>query len=141
MATAPFITDADAATIECDILNGVSPGMTLRTRVWEVPGFDGYGAQTLGLGGGRFELVATKFGQETAVETWLTSMEAIAGTVVSITRRDYDDGGDNTDANMLIESVEKFGKRRVATVVGPASSSAFDTVASVRLRGVRDKVP
>lgn len=141
MPTEPYILNADATFVECDILNGPRPGMTLRMNVWEVPGFDGYGAQTLGMGGGRFELLCTKFEEEAEVETWITSMEALAGTVVSIVAPQHDGVGTNTDANMMIQSAELREKKKVATVVGPPGASGFDTVAVVSLRGVRDKVP
>ncbi len=141
MPDAPYITNADDTDIEFDTINGVRPGMTQRMETWAVPGFSGRGAQTLGLGGGRFAIECVKYEEETEIETWIAAMEATQGTVVSITQAQFDGTGVNTDDNMLIETVELLAKNKARTVAGPASPAAFDTVAVMRVSGTRDKVP
>jgi hypothetical protein len=92
-----------AATIggvSCTFLKGAKASLKTRVAVWEVPGLDGYGVMTLGKGSAGFAYTAWKIGTDSDVETWVASLEALQGTIVSAT-----DDWNQTRTNLLVESV------------------------------------
>ena len=68
----------------CDLLKGELPTLKPEVRTWRVPGIDGYGAHLLGDGDGEFSLLAVLFDSAGNVATWLSTLEAMQGTVVTI---------------------------------------------------------
>lgn len=75
---------ASIGAVGCDYVKGDSPGLKMRSRVWNVPGLHGYGLQLLGLGDAPFEFAAVQFGSGATLETWADSIDALQGTIVTI---------------------------------------------------------
>jgi hypothetical protein len=85
-----------------EIMRGHPAPQKLRTEVWQVPGIDGYGVQTLGMGDSEFPLTTiTYVADNAAAEALITACAALQGTLVSIT----DDCG-NTFTNILVKEFD-----------------------------------
>lgn len=85
--------------IACDFVKGTAAlSLRERTEVWQVHGIDGYGALRIGGGNAEFRFSAVKYGTETAVAAWITSLEALQGTIISV----IDDRGRNHTSLLLI---------------------------------------
>jgi len=84
----------------CDFVKGWASGQKQRITTWVTPGVNGTAAQKLGTETGRFSFVGIKFGTESAIQTWKTTIEAMKGTTISIV-----DDRARTFANCFVESV------------------------------------
>jgi len=91
---------ASVGGIDCDFVRGTVPGLKTVGEVWHPPGRDGFGAQDLGDGDGRFAVTAVKASDSDTVEAWIDSLEALAWTVVTVV-----DDHEVTTASCLVESV------------------------------------
>lgn len=97
---------ASIGSVTTDILRGNSPAALLeQVATWETPGIDGVGALSIGKNGGNFAYTAIRYGSTAAAETFLSDLENLQGTVVSIT----DDFGE-IYGSLLILSVVRTGK-------------------------------
>lgn len=94
----------------CTFLKGEAPSQKMRTRIWQIPGIHGYGAQLLGLGDSQFEFTAVLLSTAAGVATWVGLIEAMQGTIVSV----ITDWG-NTYSNCLITEISQ---PQVTTAVG-----------------------
>lgn len=108
--------------ISCDILRGNPALLSERTEVWHRPGTDGLGVQTMGLGLSQGEFIAVKYGTESAIETWIRDVEALTGTIVSITN-DWS----RTYANMLVLGVRASAKQPGIVGDGPRAELRIST--------------
>jgi hypothetical protein len=77
-----------------------------RSAQWHVPGLDGYGIAVLGKGEGEFAVVAVLYSTNAGVNLWADSLQALQGTLVSIT----DDHGD-TYTGCFLKRVGNVRKR------------------------------
>ena len=85
-----------------DIMRGRPQGVKSRLDVWDVPGLDGFGLQTLGLGDSAFELSTVAYvADSSAADDLIYNCEALQGTVTTI----VDDWG-VTWANAAIRKVD-----------------------------------
>lgn len=91
---------ASIGSVGCTFVKGHLPAKKLRVEVWEVPGIDGYGAQTTGYGSSQFEIVAVLYSTIFGASAWADQIESLQGKLVTI----IDDLGDST-ANCLITNV------------------------------------
>ncbi len=100
--------------VACDLINEREAAHTLRTRVetWQNPGIDGYGAQTLGRGDAGIRFQAVKYDTLANIETWIGNIEAVQGTVVSVT-----DSSNVTFTNVLVTAV-RVVDRSAAVIPG-----------------------
>ncbi len=97
---------ASIGAITCTFVKGDVNGLKLETTAWRVPGINGYGAQTLGLGGSAFAFRAVTFGTSAAIDVWFRAIEALVGSAVTIT----DDWG-LAHTGCLIMRTEIAGRR------------------------------
>jgi len=90
------------------IIRGLPASLKQRVDVWEVPGIDGYGAQTLGLGDARFGLTCIAYTASSgAANTLIGLVEAMQGTLQTL----VDDWGD-TYTSLLVEKVDTTGAKK-----------------------------
>jgi hypothetical protein len=75
---------ASVGGISCTFVKGEVNGLRLDTTVWRVPGINGFGAQTLGLGGSSFAFRSIVFGTAAQVDAWYRAIEALVGYAISI---------------------------------------------------------
>ncbi len=118
---------AAVGAVSCDFVKGQHAEPKERTEVYQMPGADGYGAHLLGLGDSPFSFDAVKFGTNAAVNSWITSIAALQGTIVTI----VDDFGDPL-TNMLIQ---RIGRGVKTPAQEPGTSN--DTRGSMRISGVQ----
>lgn len=84
-----------------NILRGIPQKLTARVDKWEVPGLDGYGAQTSGSGKGEIEFTSITYcASNSAANTHINNCLNKVGTVVTV----VDNFGDS-HPNMLVEAV------------------------------------
>jgi len=100
-------------------------GPKQRLEVWQSPGLDGYGAQSLGLGDAEFRVTAVFYEVSADVEAWFRLLELLQGTIVSIT----DDWGLTYTGLLIVRVGEPL--RRAAWGVD------FDTRGELRIEGVK----
>ena len=111
----------------CDIVRGQAPDLKERTKFWQFPGHDSYGAQQLGLGDSAFVFRAVLFGTYAAVLTWARNIYAKQGTIVSV----VNDQG-TTFTNCLLSSVSPL---QTSTAHQPGSSKT--TRGELEIKGVK----
>lgn len=71
--------------VNFDIMRGVPSLIRPRVETWEVPGLDGYGAQTLGNGDAEFELETVAYFTSNALaDLHIVACVEVQGTVVTI---------------------------------------------------------
>lgn len=120
---------ATLGSVTCDIINEREAAHTLRERVetWQTPGLAGYGAQTLGRGDSpvRFEVV--KYANRDNLETWIGNVEAVQGTVVSVT-----DNDGVVFTNVLVTAV-RVVERHVAYIPGGTNRRAMLSIDGVKV--------
>ena len=75
---------ASVGGVSCTFVKGVASDPTERVVIYQVPGIDGVGAQLLGLGDAAFRFQAVLYGTAAALTTWIASMQALKGTLVTI---------------------------------------------------------
>ena len=75
---------ATVGAVGCTMVRGDCPGLAERSRLWQVPGHNGYGIQLLGTGNGRFGLVCIYYSTAADVAAWHANLQALQGTIVSI---------------------------------------------------------
>ena len=71
--------------VTCDFVRGGARSLKSTVEVWRQPGFDGYGAQLTGQGDSESRFSLVRFGSATTVNTWRLSVEALQGTLISLT--------------------------------------------------------
>lgn len=98
---------ASVGGISCTFVKGEIAGQSLDTTVWRVPGINGYGAQTLGLGAGPFAVRAVVFGSESAVSAWMLAIESLRGTAVTI----VDDWGRSHGGCLIVQPPQRMPRR------------------------------
>jgi hypothetical protein len=97
---------ATIGTLFCSRVMGEIRPMAQRMTVWQIPGQNGYGVHLHGLGHGENQFTAVAYGSDVLtggvihLPTWLTSLRALQGTVVTI----VNDQGVSI-ANQLIREV------------------------------------
>ena len=77
---------ANVGGVSCDFVRhrpGVR-GQQKRVQIWEVPGYDGFGALIMGKSGALFAFTVIKFGTGAQVQTWIDAVEAKKGSLVTI---------------------------------------------------------
>lgn len=94
-------------SVGCDLLRGVVEELKERVEVWNRVGFTGYGSHKLGDGESPFRFTAVEHDTSANLQTWFLALEALQGTIVSIT----DDLAD-TYTDMLITQVRRISKQR-----------------------------
>lgn len=100
--------------IATDIMRGVPSLIRPRVETWEVPGLDGYGAQTLGSGDAEFELeTITYFADNGDADTHIVDCVDSQGTIVTI----VDDYGISFEG-MLIVHVDVANSKRPVIHLG-----------------------
>ena len=91
---------ASVGGVNCTFVRGGANQPKTRLELWQVPGIDGYGAMDVGRGDASFQFLLVKYGSTGTVESWILSIEALQGEVVSIT-----DDHDTVHANCLVVRV------------------------------------
>jgi len=71
--------------VACDLVRGDPTQQTQRLAVWHTPGVNNPGAHALGLGNGRFRVVAVEWAAAATLVAWQASLAALVGSVVTIT--------------------------------------------------------
>lgn len=100
--------DSDTDSLPIDIMRGVPAHLKTRVDVWEVPGVDGYGAQTLGQGDAEFELMTVNYcADNTEANGVIASAEGMQGAMCLV----HDDFGDDYD-NVLVTHVDTNGSKK-----------------------------
>lgn len=85
-----------------DIIRGIPQALKTRVDVYEVPGLNGYGAQTLGTGDAEFDLVSVLYCiNNAAANVHIRACEALQSTVLIL----VDDYGDGY-GNVLVKHVD-----------------------------------
>jgi hypothetical protein len=72
-------------SVSCTFVHGYIAASRELSETWHVNGINGWGVMLLGIGDGDFSLEATYYNTSAAVDTWLSSMQNLQGTIVSIT--------------------------------------------------------
>jgi hypothetical protein len=72
------------AGITCTFVRGDAPAPKQRVQLWQMPGVDGFGAQTLGLGDSEFQFTAVFYGTRSAVGAWAASIQALQGRLAVV---------------------------------------------------------
>ena len=89
-------------TLSFSILRGLPSLLKTRGETWEVPGLDGYGAQTLGQGDGEFDFTTITYEIDTTdADNDIQTAQGAQSKLVAIT----DDWG-NSFSNVLITHVD-----------------------------------
>jgi hypothetical protein len=70
--------------ITCTFVKGEAPLPKQRLVLWQVPGIDGFGAQTMGLGDSEFQFVCVYYGTPANVGAWARAIQAMQGQVVTV---------------------------------------------------------
>jgi len=96
---------SDIGGVSCDLLSGPAPALRERVEVWQVPGIDGYGAQTLGKGDAQYSFAAVRFGTSAEVDAWYASVQALQGSVLTV----VDDWG-TSHTSILLTRVNQLRK-------------------------------
>lgn len=99
---------ATIGAVTCDIVDALVETLRPRTELWDLPGFDGFGAQLLGRGGAAVRIRAVEYDSANNVEGWLNNVEQLQGTIVSIT-----DGFGVTYTDCLLTFVRRRNKMAV----------------------------
>ncbi len=110
----------------CTFVRNDAPALKERVDVWQIGGYDGYGAQLFGKGESQCQFKALLFGTNAAVESWVVAIEAMQGSIQSITN----DHG--TTYSVLITKISP-PKRTAAIIRG----TAYDTLGELTVSGVR----
>lgn len=118
-------------TTACDFLKGAAQGLRQQVMTWSTPGVDGQFALRLGFNEGEFSFTAILFDTEANAITWKTALEALQGTVVSIT----DDQG-QVWPNCLISEVLAAPRWRSAARGTSARVGPYDTRGEILVKGV-----
>lgn len=120
---------ATLGSVTCDIINEREAAHTLRqrTETWQTPGVDGYGAQTLGRGDSAIRFEVVKYDNRDNLETWIGNVEAVQGTVVSIT-----DNDGVVFTNVLVTAV-RVVERHVAYIPGGTNRRAKLSIDGVKV--------
>jgi len=106
-----------------------SPGKRLpseRVRVYQPAGYDGYGAQKIGIGDGEFGYMAVLYDTGINVEAWAVTLFGKKATVVDI----EDDHG-TVHGNMLLVEMGHLERSPAGTLVR----------GSIRVQGVQVSLP
>lgn len=119
---------ASCGGTSCDILRGTAPVQRERVDIWESPGFDGYGAQVTGAGDAQCRFTAIKFGSAAAVNTWVATLQAMQGALVTV----INDRGDSYSTILLV----KVGNADIRPVIGAAGAASATTRGQIELLGV-----
>jgi len=88
---------ANIGGTSCDYVRGDVTPLRERVETWVVPGLDSVGAMLLGQNEGQAAVVATKLNTVGACNTWIETLEAMIGSVVTI----ENDLGDNNAACLI----------------------------------------
>ena len=107
-----------------DFVKGKARGRKQRVELWQRPGVDGYGAQLLGLGDSDATFVLVRYGTLAAVSSWMTLIEAMQGTSVTIV-----DDDNETITGFLVTRV---GQPRIQS----ADQGSSEKRMQVQVRGV-----
>lgn len=116
--------------VSCLFVRGTPGALTQRVQTWEIPGFDGSGAQLLGRHEGDFSFRLTQWGTVTEIKTWLLALEAVknSGDLVTVVN-DFD----ISYTNMLLR---EFGQPRFEGMIDP-TTPATTTRAVMDIGGAR----
>jgi hypothetical protein len=80
---------AQIGTIACTYVHtpqgSIPAALRMESAVWRVAGLAGYGIALVGLGGGDFTVTAVLLSSNAAVSAWAAAIQALQGTIVSIT--------------------------------------------------------
>ena len=117
---------ASIGGVSCLYVRRVIPASKLRTRTWVVPGISGYGSKVLGYGDSEWTIEAEFWSNNAGVNIWLASIQALQGSIVSIT----DDHGD-TWLNNLVTDISQPVK--TPAIVG----GVVGVMGKLTLQGVR----
>lgn len=75
----------------CTFVKGKAAAKKQRVETWQQAGYDGYGAQKLGLGNSESRFVLVHFDTVANARTWIGLIEAMQGTLVTV----VDDDGES----------------------------------------------
>lgn len=120
--------------VSCFSLHGPIGDLKERSETYQHPGFDGFGIQLLGQGDSNFNLIAKQIANIATVTAWKLAVEALQGTVVSVT----DDTGE-TYTSLFVEDVKvgPYEMRMNPATYNPASHAAtVEYLATATIRGV-----
>lgn len=106
--------------VNCDMVKGIAPTKRSQVGIWRRPGVNSPGAHILGKAG-QFEFLAVEYAAFATVLAWAQSIEALIGTVVTIT----DDWG-NAWANCLI--TERTSAPRIKRMNSAAGNARGEIV-------------
>jgi len=103
----------------------------LRTRGehWQIPGINGYGAQTFGTGDAEFSFTVVKFAAVADVETWFRNIEDLAWTIVTVT--------DDWDISYPYLLITEVGPPRLTAARGKHESQNYDARGELTVKGVK----
>ncbi len=110
---------ASIGSISCTFVRGAIPAWKERSEKWQVAGLDGYGVALLGAGDSEFSLQAVFYSNNSGVNLWATSLQALQGSIVTI----INDHGDTNIRCFL----DKVGT--------PTKTAAYMPGTGVTLRG------
>lgn len=120
-----------------EIIRGLPPfSQQTVVETWRVPGVDGYGAMTLGLGDAEFDLIAMAFVNTTVLgsvnddaNSLIEDTVALQGTIVPIT-----DNYGNVTPGILLEKVDARQKDTKIPLINYKGGPAI--LVTIRIRGV-----
>ena len=84
--------------VTCLLMHGTPPGLKDVSVATHIPGFDGYIGQNLAKAGGECTINVVNIDSNANITTWIASIEALAGTSVTLTY-------DSTDWNQSFTSL------------------------------------
>lgn len=116
--------------VTCDRVSGDPGEIKEAVAAWTVPGADGIGAQKLGKNDSGFQLMVVKYDSQANVLAWVTQIENMQGSIVTVTN----DRGTVTN-DVLLETVGNARIRNARNAANPATG----TRAGIIIQGKRTK--
>ena len=107
------MADATVGGVTTNIAKGEPSSLVGRVTTWVVPGLNGVGAHAIGDNAGQWRYRLTHYGSLAAVETWLRSIDALVGTVISVT-----DNFGATRTDLLVMGSSGHSKQAVVADTG-----------------------
>jgi len=107
------MADASVGGVTTSLAKGEPSALVGRVTVWIVPGLSGVGAHAVGDNAGSWRYRLTHYESLANVETWLRAIDALVGTVISVT-----DNIGKVRTNLLVMSSSGHAKQTVVASTG-----------------------
>lgn len=115
---------ASVGGVSTSIARGEPSALVGRVTTWVVPGLNGVGAHAIGDNAGEWRYRLIHHESAAAIETWLRAIDALVGTVISVT-----DNFGTVRSNLLV--MRSSGHRKHAVVASTGNCRGEVTISGV----------